>query len=783
MNNKTDIDVRYVSPLKKICMTIGELPSSYLETMSYYEMLVWFTEFLKNQVIPTVNNNAEAVQELQSLYEELRTYVNDYFDNLDVQDEINNKLDEMIANGTMQTILERITISSIKISNLTEIETDTDKFIEAITNYDYIDIDEDIEITLTSPISLDHSINIYGDKSLTINSELPFLIKVTKDNIGIDVHDLTMITNYTGFLFAGGDSTTDGYMSNSLKYFKFNNVDLTGTGQICCFHTAYNENNIYDLDYIEIKNNNVHNFSYEDVTDTAYIPGNTDNHQANGIFIVENMNCNNAVIENNNIKNCEMQFALIRDRGMSNHINNILINNNSMINDDTCFGDNTQFHLYYYFVFAEGKKVTYTNNYVEGLKCKTYTAGGYGTTVGDIYVKADDFISQNNTTKNTRQFYNNGIIAQASEPDVRHWIFKNKSCKNIMVENNTIIEEKDWIEDICDADNTLTYSEVLGHYNVIVDCDSTSSHDYWTIKNNTIDVPNLMFEEEQITTEECYTFSNNTINCENIYGYIFSNGDFNSHFSSFICDGNVINATTNNSNIFKITHGASTSNPVKISPRTIEVSIKNNIFNVPNLYSNQTTFNQTTTSQYLKATNLYIENNTFYRNILFYNISLNDKIIVRNNEIIEKNYPINRINLNSNLPDNLTSTFYDHESIVYDFQTTALSASDVYNKTFPVDNWNMTLGCKLYEDTGNIIEFEKEIKTTYDEGTSTFTVNGSTMNANSNKNWTKTENDMAIKFNIYRPSAGTSIQVAITLTSSTYPTRVEMFMRNSKYSV
>lgn len=105
MNNKTDIDVQYVSPLKKICMTIGELPSSYLETMSYYEMLVWFTEFLKNQVIPTVNNNAEAVQELQTLYEELRTYVNNYFDNLDVQEEINNKLDEMAESGQLTDII------------------------------------------------------------------------------------------------------------------------------------------------------------------------------------------------------------------------------------------------------------------------------------------------------------------------------------------------------------------------------------------------------------------------------------------------------------------------------------------------------------------------------------------------------------------------------------------------------------------------------------------------------------------------------------------------------
>ena len=105
MNNKTDIDVRYVSPLKKICMTIGELPASYLETMSYYEMLVWFTEFLKNTIIPTVNNNAEAVSELQALYEELRTYVNDYFDNLDVQDEINNKLEEMAESGQLTDII------------------------------------------------------------------------------------------------------------------------------------------------------------------------------------------------------------------------------------------------------------------------------------------------------------------------------------------------------------------------------------------------------------------------------------------------------------------------------------------------------------------------------------------------------------------------------------------------------------------------------------------------------------------------------------------------------
>ena len=105
MDNKTTKDVAYVTPLKKICMTIGELPTSYLETMSYYEMLVWFTNFLRDNIIPAVNNNAEAVQELQTLYEQLRSYVENYFDNLDVQEEIDNKLDEMAESGQLTDII------------------------------------------------------------------------------------------------------------------------------------------------------------------------------------------------------------------------------------------------------------------------------------------------------------------------------------------------------------------------------------------------------------------------------------------------------------------------------------------------------------------------------------------------------------------------------------------------------------------------------------------------------------------------------------------------------
>ena len=82
-DEKVKIPTMKVIPLKKICMTIGQLPTAYIETMSYYEMLVWFIEFLRNNIIPTVNNNGEAVQELQTIVMTLQNYINTYKQTID----------------------------------------------------------------------------------------------------------------------------------------------------------------------------------------------------------------------------------------------------------------------------------------------------------------------------------------------------------------------------------------------------------------------------------------------------------------------------------------------------------------------------------------------------------------------------------------------------------------------------------------------------------------------------------------------------------------------------
>ena len=147
MNDKIEEKTVILPPFKHFIMTVGELPSSYLETMTYYEMLVWFTNYLGKTVIPAINENGEAVTELQNLFEELQNYVNTYFENLDVQEEINNKLDDMVEDGTMDQIINQEIFSSLnneidgieeQIGNLNKLNTiDNSNVVKAINNTDY----------------------------------------------------------------------------------------------------------------------------------------------------------------------------------------------------------------------------------------------------------------------------------------------------------------------------------------------------------------------------------------------------------------------------------------------------------------------------------------------------------------------------------------------------------------------------------------------------------------------------------------------------------------------
>lgn len=108
----------------------SNIPAVYDNTMTYYEELCALIKYLQDIVVPALNENAAAITTISEAMERLQKYVDEYFDNLDVQEEINNKLDEMAEDGTLAEILAEIVKSSVKIyapkllksGNLTAIE-------------------------------------------------------------------------------------------------------------------------------------------------------------------------------------------------------------------------------------------------------------------------------------------------------------------------------------------------------------------------------------------------------------------------------------------------------------------------------------------------------------------------------------------------------------------------------------------------------------------------------------------------------------------------------------
>lgn len=76
------------------------IPLAFDEAMSYYECLCALLEYLNKTIVPDVNNLNTGLSELYS-------YVEHYFDNLDIQEEVNEKLDEMASSGELAELISQ----------------------------------------------------------------------------------------------------------------------------------------------------------------------------------------------------------------------------------------------------------------------------------------------------------------------------------------------------------------------------------------------------------------------------------------------------------------------------------------------------------------------------------------------------------------------------------------------------------------------------------------------------------------------------------------------------
>lgn len=132
--NLTNIDT--LKPFGRFCVSLGMIPTSYKESMSYEEQLLWLCNYLETEVIPKYNENVETINELIVLYNQLKDYVDNYFENLDVQEEINNKLDDMAESGELAEIITAyLQVNGVLAFDTISDMSDAENIIEGSTCY------------------------------------------------------------------------------------------------------------------------------------------------------------------------------------------------------------------------------------------------------------------------------------------------------------------------------------------------------------------------------------------------------------------------------------------------------------------------------------------------------------------------------------------------------------------------------------------------------------------------------------------------------------------------
>lgn len=82
------------------------IPLVYSDSLSYYETLCKICEFIKTLISELEKTNND-ITELKKFFKELKEYVDNYFTDLDIQDEVNNAIEQLLKNGSLGMYLKR----------------------------------------------------------------------------------------------------------------------------------------------------------------------------------------------------------------------------------------------------------------------------------------------------------------------------------------------------------------------------------------------------------------------------------------------------------------------------------------------------------------------------------------------------------------------------------------------------------------------------------------------------------------------------------------------------
>ena len=238
-------------------------------------------------------NTKETVEDYINRFNELYTYVHDYFDNLDVQEEINNKLDQMADEGTLQEIIAAYLNANAlwcadtnedvsSLTNLVEgsfVETFGYKRVgdgvyniykirqkaegEVADGYDLIDISSNnslvaermqygkkVVIELLPTDDIQDYLDLECDKTIILppNSTYTYNNRLyLNSNTELDLNNSTLVVDYEGETLILAYRPTDTFT----KYNGYKNITIRNGTIISCICFMHNKN--VTLENVEFK--------------------------------------------------------------------------------------------------------------------------------------------------------------------------------------------------------------------------------------------------------------------------------------------------------------------------------------------------------------------------------------------------------------------------------------------------------------------------------------------------------------------------------------------------
>lgn len=207
-----------------------------------------------NKIIDSVNTSGSQVENLTTAFNELQNYVTNYFNNLDVQEEINNKLNEMAQDGTLAQIVNQYisnciltfnTVNDMKSSEYA-IKNSVCKTLgyynandEGGSYYIISDIQEPYSISLNNGLYA----NFINPNKSDINVKQ---FGVIGDGITDDYNNLLLLFNYIKNIGGTIINNSNILLKSSISIEDFTaNCNLKGNGSFIFDLTAIAQNGLY----------------------------------------------------------------------------------------------------------------------------------------------------------------------------------------------------------------------------------------------------------------------------------------------------------------------------------------------------------------------------------------------------------------------------------------------------------------------------------------------------------------------------------------------------------